>query len=376
MLPAYLGGGHIDVDIASERPNKDGGKARLENALLKEYGEVAANFRTLTDIRFRMLGFLPLATGAAVLGAAVKDGLAGITTLLMALFGLATTVGLAIYNARNDQLYDELLGRAAEIERLLGIPDGSFANRPRSWLTFKVAGYPLQVGHRDAVAAIYATSAALWFSLILLATLGLLSRPSSDALPIGLRQVIAILAAVGLTACGVAWIARLHQKRDTELRDLAFHAYESVVKELAPTASSPLVEQRVLELCKRLAEAPAEDELIGWCVRLGSDTKKSKGTIKDSTKKNSALERVRARARFYAKNEGSLQLYLSMESKQSATATLLASLTDLPPRWIRDSGEDRRGAVAAVRAKTWPVTLSISTALFVLVILFIVAAPP
>ena len=34
-------------------------------ALLKEYGEVSANFRTLTDVRFKMLGLLPIVSGAA-----------------------------------------------------------------------------------------------------------------------------------------------------------------------------------------------------------------------------------------------------------------------------------------------------------------------
>jgi hypothetical protein len=100
------------------------------DALLKEYSEVGANFRLLTDIRFKLLGILPI---AAAIAAALKGNALGIQGFGLSLFGLVATLGLATYNARNDQLYDELVGRAASIERSLGLPDGYFANRPRPW---------------------------------------------------------------------------------------------------------------------------------------------------------------------------------------------------------------------------------------------------
>jgi hypothetical protein len=64
--------------------------------------------------------------------------------------------------ARNDQLYDELVGRAAAIERNLNIPDGAFANRPTAWLRIRFLGMTWNIDHRRALCTIYAASIALW----------------------------------------------------------------------------------------------------------------------------------------------------------------------------------------------------------------------
>src|SRR4051812_29196048 len=114
-------------------------------ALIREYGEVSNNFRTLTDIRFKLLGFLPLATAATIaFGSRPSAGASTTITaqgcsppctasapgvpLALALLGLVATLGIVTYNARNDQLYNELVGRASAIERSLGLPDGAFSN--------------------------------------------------------------------------------------------------------------------------------------------------------------------------------------------------------------------------------------------------------
>jgi hypothetical protein len=133
-------------------------------ALLKEYSEISNTFRALTDIRFRLLNLLPIAAAAA---AAFKPEGNTPGRLPFALFGLAATLSLVTYNKRNDQLYDELVGRAAAIERELGIPDGAFANRPTNWLAYGLWPLRWPVNHRRAVSAVYLATIAFWLFLAL-----------------------------------------------------------------------------------------------------------------------------------------------------------------------------------------------------------------
>jgi len=63
--------------------------------LLKEYTEVGQTFRLLTDIRFKLLAFLPLAAGVA--GAVVSRTTPQPATLAFSVFGLVVTLGLITY---------------------------------------------------------------------------------------------------------------------------------------------------------------------------------------------------------------------------------------------------------------------------------------
>ncbi len=285
---------HVPAGIVA-----DGGR---REALLKEYGEVVSNFRMLTDIRFKLLAFLPIVAAAAV---AVTQESPGAIELGLSLFGLVVTTGLATYNARNDQLYDELVGRAAAIERSLGIPEGAFANRPKAWLSIRLFGRKWKIDHRAAVGTIYGASIALWLfgavAYALDATVKSLSAISVD--------LISIAVAITVTYLGGRSIKRQREVREKEMRLLAA---EAVTVALGRPVSQAASDPKVIKICAKLSES-TEDE-------------------------------IGARARFYARADTEqIKYYVPQDSQELSACQLVALLTDLPPLWIFDCYTNRKG---------------------------------
>ena len=288
------------------------------DVLLKEYGEVCNNFRLLTDIRFKLLAFLPIATAAA---AVLKGDSLGMGSLVISIFGLAVTIGLVTYNARNDQLYNELVGRAASIERSLGLPDGAFANRPHAWLTIRLPGVNWTVDHGTGVGFIYAASVTLW----LFGSLApILEIARSTYLELGFRhfvvfdtsvwvQILALVLAVLVTSLMVRVVRTQRKRRTKIMRSLAARAYE-----------------RAFSL--DLSDAAQDRCLLDSCAELADEK----------------VETIGARAKFYAApDSGSIGFYLPSGYKEQAASQFIALLTDLPPRWIFDCATNRTGKLKA-----------------------------
>jgi len=295
-------------------------------ALLKEYSEVGSNFRLLTDIRFKLLGFLPIAAAAA---AALKgDNLSG-KGFVLSLFGLVATLGVAAYNERNDQLYDALVERAASIERSLGLLEGYFANRPRPWLSVPLLGWPLD--HRNGVTTIYAASIALWAFGVLAPFIQFVStyHGALDHLAVTVVvNIIALVLAIGLTVLGVATISRHKDGRRKELRELAREAVETAAE--IPVES---IAQYLAQDADAAAGIPAKIErLFSLCVNLSGETGEG------------IREKIRSRARFYT-DAKSARYYLAFGSQDVTAAHMVALLTDLPPGWLLDCKTNRRGAL-------------------------------
>jgi hypothetical protein len=300
------------------------------DALLKEYGEVSNNFRMLTDLRFKMLNFLPIATGAVAATAmtAIKNDISPMVNLILSLFGLVVTLGLITYNTRNDQLYNELVGRAASIERYLGLPDGSFAHRPRPWLSIefqsiislpqKYRPKPWKVDHGTGVATIYAASIALWLTLLFSAVLELIRCvyvyfklphfivPDPSVWING----IALTLAIGVTYLGWKWLKDQVKKSRKKLRKYAYVAY-----------------QRALKI--DVEDAQNNNKFVRSCVKLSN---------------NEDVQNTLRRANFYTRMDpATLSHYILQDSNEQKAAHLVALLTDFPPGWIFDCGESRKG---------------------------------
>ena len=249
---------------------------------LAEYKEVLTQFRALTDIRFKLLTYLPLGTAAgAVL---VSKDSALVKHPEISAFAFVVTLCIATYDKRNDQHYDELVARAAELERKLQIEHGSFSHRPKSWLKY---GF-VPVEHRWPIGLVYAAAAALW-AYLFAAALG--RNPAW-------LQFVAPAVVIG----GWLLMRSMESARKSQLRK----AVKSLMKQLLETNGDAQAKQA--ELVDKIAKRPI----------LGID-------------KAVAQRRVQHHWHKYAEAANS-----------TGASALLAAVIDLPARWIEDVWTGRR----------------------------------
>jgi hypothetical protein len=142
------------------------------SAKLADYQWTNEQIKLLTDIRFRLLAFVPPAVGAAVtllsstlLGSAAPSPL---VMVAVGFLGYRITKAVVLYDLRNSQLYNALVHRAALIEEGLQIesyikdsPDkygGAHALRPSRFGTLLLS----PINHDGALALLYGSVLAAW----------------------------------------------------------------------------------------------------------------------------------------------------------------------------------------------------------------------
>jgi hypothetical protein len=119
------------------------------------YQQLCESYRAIDDSRLKLLGLLPLATGAGilVLSGRADEGMDRSLSLAVGLFGLMATLGLYSYELHGMKKCGALIDAGRLIERSIGI-NGQFERRPQ-----EVAGF---IDEPFSASIIYPASLAGW----------------------------------------------------------------------------------------------------------------------------------------------------------------------------------------------------------------------
>jgi hypothetical protein len=145
-----------------------------------DYEQTADLVRALTDVRFKLLAFVPTIAGATV---GLLSNTASAAQLVgVGLLGFVATVGILMYELRNTQLYDAAVARAKVLEERLTLASvlseegtgGPFSERPARpvQLLGRVA-----VWHDRGLALVYGAALAGWGYLLGWGLLGAMGVP-------------------------------------------------------------------------------------------------------------------------------------------------------------------------------------------------------
>jgi hypothetical protein len=134
---------------------------RIEAPLETLYGEVSNAWRQLTEVRFKLLGLVPLVTGIGLVNLAENtSGLEDaerVVRVAVGVLGLLVTIFLLMYERRNSELYDDLISRGKLLEHQMGFTTGVFLGR-------KHGRWPIR--HDTALLGIYWAAIAAWIVVI------------------------------------------------------------------------------------------------------------------------------------------------------------------------------------------------------------------
>jgi hypothetical protein len=130
----------------------------------KLYEQINANIRATDDISFKLLGLVPLISGAALGALLLKDAKAAAAAspslvTLFALFAAAVTLGLFRWELRNVQECGHLIGLAQAVARdVLGRSGVPAAGQSRP-------ARPQGIGKTEAEKIIYFATILAWLAL-------------------------------------------------------------------------------------------------------------------------------------------------------------------------------------------------------------------
>jgi hypothetical protein len=167
--------------------NGDGSGLSRGELLRLDYDHTLDHLRTLTDVRFKLLAFVPTIAGASV--GLVGRGRAAADLVAVGLLGLVATFGVLLYELRNSQVYHAIVDHARELEQKLGLGLSS----PRSRVTlFGIVA----ARHDRGLGLVYGSALAGWTYLVAWGALRALDVGSARTI----GAVIGFLAGVVVAA--------------------------------------------------------------------------------------------------------------------------------------------------------------------------------
>jgi hypothetical protein len=167
-----------------------------DDRLRLDYEQTTTYLRTLIDVRFRLLAFVPTVTGVAV--AVIGRPRPAAELLGVGILGLLATLGIFVYELRNTQISGTLIRRAAELERQLQVPSslgtqsygGLYTERPG--VNVQLLGF-LPVSHGLGLALVYSAAIAGWSYLVAWGALAAVDAPEAQAAGAALGAVAGVV---------------------------------------------------------------------------------------------------------------------------------------------------------------------------------------
>jgi hypothetical protein len=172
------------------QPPSDGATTGLTTDTL--YTEICASVRYCDDVSFKLLGLVPLVSGAALIGFIVKDNIPAELVTTFSLFAASISLGLFRWELRNIQTCSWFIGYASDLEwqtLTSGKNPELFRPRPNS---------PQSVGKTEAEKLIYATTIVVWLCLPL--AVGITWEPPFRAVYLILAAFIGIATLISIAA--------------------------------------------------------------------------------------------------------------------------------------------------------------------------------
>jgi hypothetical protein len=167
-----------------------------DDRLRLDYDQTTQYLRTLIDVRFKLLAFVPTVSGIAV--AIVGRPRPAAELLGVGVLGLLATLGIFVYELRNTQISGTLIRRAAELERRLQLPSslggqasgGLYTERPG--ITVQLLGF-LPVSHGLGLGLVYSAAIAGWSYLVAWGGLKAVDTPEAQAAGAALGAVAGVI---------------------------------------------------------------------------------------------------------------------------------------------------------------------------------------